>query len=200
MTFEPLATAFADRLKAFLPKCDYPIRTGVHSSTAFALALSADYARVVEDHHLLALLKAKGLEWYGQDQACQAWEPSGDDFLSPALMEAECMRRLMTREDFRVWFDRFLPDAASGTPQALFHPAQVSDRTDGKIAHLDGLNLSRAWCWRSIAATLPVSHPMQTVAREAAERHLTASLAHVTGDYMGEHWLASYALLALTAG
>jgi Protein of unknown function (DUF2891) len=198
--FEPLATAFADRFKTFLPKCDYPIRSGVHSSTAFALALSADYARVVEDHDLLALLTAKGRDWYGQDQACQAWEPSGDDFLSPALMEAECMRRLLGTEDFLIWFDRFLPDAASGEPRALFHPVRVSDRTDGKIAHLDGLNLSRAWCWRSIAGALPAVHPMQTVTRDAAERHLSASLPHVAGDYMGEHWLASYALLALTAG
>ena len=199
-TFAPLATAFSDRFKAFLPKCDYPIRTGVHSSTAFALALSADYARVVGDTELLDLLTAKAMAWYGQDQACQAWEPSSDDFLSPALMEAECMRRFMDEGAFQVWFDGFLPGAASGTPETLFHPARVSDRTDGKIAHLDGLNLSRAWCWRSLAAGLSPHHPVQALASAAAQRHLAASLPHVAGDYMGEHWLASYALLALTAG
>ena len=109
------------------------------------------------------------------------------------------MRRLMAVADFGVWFDRFLPDAASGAPQTLFHPARVSDRTDGKIAHLDGLNLSRAWCWRSIASGLSKEHPVQTLAQEAAERHLSASLPHVAGDYMGEHWLASFALLALSS-
>jgi len=138
--FEPLATAFADRFKAFLPRCDYPIRTGVHSSTAFALALSADYARAVGDQDLLALLTEKAMAWYSWDQACQAWEPSSDDFLSPALMEAECMRRLMPEGTFAGWFDSFLPEAATGSPATLFTPARVSDRTDGKIAHLDGLN------------------------------------------------------------
>ena len=198
-TFEPLACAFADRLKAFLPKCDYPIRTGVHSSTAFALALSADYARAVGDQALLDLLTEKALVWYAGDLACQAWEPSSDDFLSPALMEAECMRRLMPGDSFPAWFDGFLPQAAAGSPATLFAPARVSDRTDGKIAHLDGLNLSRAWCWRSIASGLPGGHAVQGIARAAAERHLQASLPHVAGDYMGEHWLASYALLALSA-
>ena len=197
---EPLATAFAGRFKAFLPLCDYPIRTGVHSSTAFALSLSADYAEVVGDQDLLDLLRTQAMAWYGQDHACQAWEPSGDDFLSPALMEAQCMGRLMEAGGFRDWFDRFLPDAVSGVPQTLFQPARVSDRTDGKIAHLDGLNLSRAWCWRSIAADLPGKHRLQAVAIDAAERHLQASLPHVAGDYMGEHWLASYALLALSEG
>ena len=109
------------------------------------------------------------------------------------------MRRLMAVGAFPIWFDRFLPEAAAGAPGTLFTPARVSDRTDGKIAHLDGLNLSRAWCWRSIAAGLADDHPVQAVAREAAERHLDVSLPQVAGDYMGEHWLASYALLALSA-
>jgi hypothetical protein len=93
-----------------------------------------------------------------------------------------------------------LPRAGEGKPEALFAPARVSDRSDGKIAHLDGLNLSRAWCWREIAASLPAADPMRAAAAEAAERHLAASLPHVAGDYMGEHWLASFALLAITAG
>jgi hypothetical protein len=110
------------------------------------------------------------------------------------------VRRYLPREDFRAWFDAFLPRAAQGEPKALFAPATVSDRSDGKIAHLDGLNFSRAWCWREIAAALPAADPRRGPAEAAAARHLAASLPHVAGDYMGEHWLASFAVLALTAG
>lgn len=196
-TFAPLADAFADRFRAFLPKADYPVRTGVHSSTAFALALASEYAGVAPD--LLPLLREKAQAWYGQDRDCQAWEPSGDDFLSPALIEAEAMRRLLNPVAFRDWFARFLPNAEQGLPATLFIPTRVSDRSDGKIAHLDGVNLSRAWCWRSIASCLPPHFPLRAHALTAAETHLAAGLPHVAGDYMGEHWLATFALLALTA-
>ena len=199
VTHAPLAGAFADRFRDFLPKATYPVRTGVHSSTAFALALAAEYAEVAKDAGLARLLRDKAQAWYGADRGCQAWEPSGDDFLSPALIEAEAMRRLLSRGEFSAWFAAFLPDAASSLPATLFAPATVSDRTDGKIAHLDGLNLSRAWCWRAIAAGLDGNDPLRAVAHDAAERHLAASLPHVAGDYMGEHWLASFATLALTA-
>jgi len=195
----PLAEAFAARFRAFLPKADYPVRAGVHSNTAFALALARDYALVAEDRALERLIRAKAEAWYGADADCQAWEPSGDDFLSPALMEAELMRRLLDPAAFRAWFASFLPRAAEESPATLFAPARVSDRADGKIAHLDGLNLSRAWCWRGIASALDPADPMRAVALEAAEAHLAASLPHVAGDYMGEHWLASFALLALEA-
>jgi len=113
-------------------------------------------------------------------------------------MEAECMRRLLPAEAFRRWFAAFLPRAAHGEPASLFTPARVSDRTDGKIAHLDGLNFSRAWCWRAIAAAVE-DEGLASVARAAAETHLAASLPHVAGDYVGEHWLATFALLALEA-
>lgn len=196
----PLARAFADRFRNHLPLATYPVRTGVHSSTAFALALALDYARVAGDEGLEDLLKAKALSWHRGDRDCQAWEPSGEDFLSPALMEAECLRRVLPPMEFRAWFSAFLPRAAAGDPASLFTPARVSDRSDGKIAHLDGLNLSRAWCWRNIAAALDAGDPVAEAARGAADRHLDASLPHVAGDYMGEHWLASFALLALTAG
>ena len=172
----------------------------MHSSTAFALALALDYAEAAGDGDLGDLLRSKALSWYAGDRDCQAWEPSGEDFLSPALMEAECLRRVLTAEDFRAWFAGFLPRAAEGAPASLFTPASVSDRSDGKIAHLDGLNLSRAWCWSNIAAALAPEDPVAGAARAAAGIHLGASLAHVAGDYMGEHWLASFALLALTAG
>ncbi|MFN3513030.1 MAG: DUF2891 domain-containing protein [Phenylobacterium sp.] len=193
----PLAQAFADRFKAFLPLATYPIRTGTHYNTAFALSLALDYARTCADAELAALVEATALRWYGEDRDCQAWEPSGDDFLSSALMEAECLRRVVAPEAFRAWFSAFLPRAGRREPATLFAPATVSDRSDGKIAHLDGLNLSRAWCWRAIAGALAEGDPTREAALTAADVHLAAGLAHVTGDYMGEHWLASFALLAL---
>jgi len=195
----PLADAMAGRLAAFLPRADYPVRAGVHSNTAFALALAHEYAEVAGDGDLAALIVAKARAWYAGDADCQAWEPSGDDFLSPALIEAELMRRVLPPDEFRVWLARFLPRAAEGDPATLFDPARVSDRGDGKIAHLDGLNFSRAWCWRGIAGFAAPGDPLRAVARGAADRHLAASLPHVAGDYMGEHWLASFALLALLA-
>jgi Protein of unknown function (DUF2891) len=195
----PLARAFAERFRDFLPKATYPVRTGTHSSTAFALALAADYAAAAPDPSLAALLRAKALAWYGDDADCQAWEPGGEDFLSPALMEAECMRRLLPAAEFPAWLDRFLPRLAAGEPAALFRPAEVSDRSDGRIVHLDGLNLSRAWCWRSLATVWAAGDPRRARAEAAAEAHLAAALPHVAGDYMGEHWLATYAVLALEA-
>jgi len=196
----PLAAAFADRFKSFLPIADYPVRAGVHSNTAFAMALAIDYARTCGDAELEELIKATAQRWYGGDRDCQAWEPSGDDFLSPALMEAECMRRCLDGAAFAAWFEAFLPRLAERSPPSLFAPAQVSDRSDGKIAHLDGLNLSRGWCWRALAGTVAPDDPRRAVCDDAAELHLSAGLPHVAGDYMGEHWLASFALLALTEG
>ena len=193
----PLARAFTDRFLAFLPKATYPTRVGTHFNSAFAVTLALEYANVADDGALRNLLVAKARDWYRGDADCQAWEPGGDDFLSPALMEAECMRRVLDAQEFRVWLDRFLPRVADRKPDALFKPAIVSDRTDGKIAHLDGLNLSRAWCWRSIGASWPASDPRRAIALDAADAHLAASLPHVAGEYMGEHWLATFALLAL---
>lgn len=195
-TLAPLAEAFAQRFKDFLPLGDYPIRTGVHSSTAFALRMSADYAERRDDD-LFELMRDKALAWYSADRGAQAWEPSQDDFLSPTLMEAECMRRFMTPVAFQAWFAEFLPNVERREPVSLFTPARVSDRTDGKIAHLDGLNFSRAWCWRQIAAAHDPGSAIAQRAEETAERHLAASLPHVAGDYMAEHWLATFALLAL---
>jgi hypothetical protein len=197
---QPLAEAFAQRFRDFLPKAHYPIRTGVHSSTAFAFALAQDYALAAKDMALSDLFREKARAWYLADRDAAAWEPSGDDFLSATLMEAECLRRLLPREEFLRWLEGFLPRAAQRQPQSLFAPAVVTDRSDGKIAHLDGFNFSRAWCWREIAQALPTSHPLSEVAEAAARDLMAASLPHVAGDYMGEHWLASFALLALTAG
>src|SRR5262245_21935241 len=170
----PLAETFAKRFSAFLPLADYPIRTGVHSSTAFALRLAADYSEP-SDPDLFALMRDKAFAWYGGDRGAQAWEPSQDDFLSPTLMEAECMRRFLAPSAFAAWFADFLPHAADGEPASLFAPARISDRSDGKIAHLDGLNFSRAWCWRAIAAALGDAHPVTNRAHAAAETHIAAS-------------------------
>lgn len=196
----PLALAFARRFTDFLPLADYPVRVGTHYNTAFALRLALDYADVAGDEALGALCRDRALRWHSADRDCQAWEPSQDEFLSPALMEAVLMRRVLEPDVFAVWFDAFLPRLDRQEPATLCRPVGVSDRSDGKIAHLDGLNLSRAWCWREIAGALDTEDPRRSIAREAAQRHLDAALPHVTGDYMGEHWLASFALLALLAG
>jgi hypothetical protein len=189
----PLAAAFADRFKSYLLRLTYPIRTGTHFNTAFAMILALEWAEA-NDAELARLMRARAWDYYGDDCDCPAWEPGGDDFLSSALIEALCMRRaLADDEQFRDWLGSFLPDLAHGRPQGLFTPAFVSDRSDGKIAHLDGFNLTRAWCWRGIADALPDP----TAASVAAAVHLDASLPHVSGDYMGEHWLATFALLAL---
>jgi hypothetical protein len=195
----PLARAIAQRFREFLPAATYPVRTGTHSSTAFALALAAEYAAAAGDEGLSSLLRDKAVAWYGNDSDCQAWEPGGEDFLSPALVEAECMRRLLPAEEFVPWLDRFLPRLAQGEPAALFRPAAVSDRTDGRIVHLDGLNLSRAWCWRALAGSWAEGDPRRARAEAAAALHLAAGLPHLAGDYVGEHWLATYAVLALEA-
>jgi hypothetical protein len=193
----PLADMVAQRFRDFLPIASYPVRVGTHFNTAFALRMAADYA---PDPALHTLLRQTAERWYHPDGNCPAWgEPGGDDFLSPALIEAECMRRLLPPDRFLPWFDRFLPHLAAGQPASLFTPATVTDRSDGKIAHLDGLNLSRAWCFGALADALPEPDPRRPIMQDAAERHLTASLPHIAGDYMGEHWLASFALLALQA-
>jgi hypothetical protein len=190
----PLARAFADRFRAFLPRLTYPIRVGTHYNSAFAVTLAMDYAEEAGDAGLGDLLRERARTWFLGDADCQAWEPAGDEFLSPALMEAECMQRVLEPGAFRIWFARFLPRLGEGQPATLFTPATVSDRSDGKIAHLDGLNLSRAWCLRRLALA---DGNGAEVLRRAAEQHLEVSMQHVSGDYMGEHWLATYALLAL---
>ena len=192
---EPLARAFAGQLADYLRVLTYPIRVGTHFNTAFALVLSLEWGQAF-DPNLAAVIRDRARHWFGADRDCQAWEPGGDEFLSSALIEALCMARAEP-ELFDGWFKRFLPRIGSHDPQTLFSPAIVSDRTDGKIAHLDGLNLSRAWCWKSLAPLLPGDE--RAIATDAAEAHLAAALPHIAGDYMGAHWLASFALLALLA-
>ena len=183
---EPLARSIAAHFDRYLPALTYPIRSGAHFNTAFALILALEWAERFDDG-LAGLIRARSRHWFGGDRDCQAWEPSGDDFVSPALTEALLMSRALASDAFETWFIAFLPLLPDRQPATLFTPATVSDRSDGKIAHLDGLNLSRAWCWRSLG------YP------EHADVHLDAALPHLSGDYMGEHWLQSFALLALLA-
>ncbi|QAY78356.1 DUF2891 domain-containing protein [Sphingosinicella sp. BN140058] len=190
----PLAAAFADRFHLFLPKLTYPLRVGTHFNTAFALTLALEWAEA-NDRGLADLVRRRARDWFGEDRCYHGWEPGGDEFLSGGLSEALLMRTVLGDAGFADWFDAFLPEAAVGIPRSLFTPAIVSDRSDGKIAHLDGLNLSRAWCWRGIADALDPA--LAELVRRTADEHLDASLPHVAGDYMGEHWLATFALLAL---
>jgi hypothetical protein len=190
---EPLARTFAERLRSYLAIPTYPIRVGTHFNTAFALTLSIEWAEAF-DQALAEQIRDRARHWFSADRDCQAWEPGGDEFLSPALSEALCMSRTH-RALFPFWFEQFLPQLAAREPATLFEPAIVSDRSDGKIAHLDGLNLSRAWCWRSVAPWL--GEPERSIALSTADDHLAAAMPHIAGDYMGEHWLASFALLAL---
>ncbi len=194
---EPLARAFADRFTAYLPKLTYPIYVGTHFNTAFALTLAHRWA-ARHDPALLALIEVRACDWFGSLRDCRMLEPGGDEFLSPSLSIAMLMSHAVDREAFVDWFAAFLPLAGETRPDPLFTPAHVSDRSDGKIAHLDGLNLSRAWCMRGIAARLGDCAQSRAMLA-AADLHLAASLPHLEDDYMGSHWLASFALLALEA-
>jgi len=188
---------------AWLPKATYPVRYGVHTNSAFGLARALDYAHAqarAGARALLDAITAKAYAWYGGDTIYPAaWEPSGHDFLSPALCEAELMARILPESEFGFWLSMFLPGIAGGEPAALFTPAVVSDPADGQIAHLHGLNASRAWCWRRIAESLPAGDPRIGPAIAAARTHAGAALPHVVGDdYAVEHWLACYAVLMLS--
>jgi len=197
---QPLSKALAQRLADFLPKQTYPIRTGVHPNTAFALAFAIDYAKKVGDNQLGNLVAERSLKYFSGDKGYPAsWEPGGEDFFSPALLEADLMRRVLKPAEFKRWFYQFLPDIVRDRPKSLLSPAQVTDRTDPKLVHLDGLNLSRAWCMRSIALALPPRDPARRVLAEASLRHEKEALPHIaSGDYAGEHWLASFAVYLLS--
>jgi hypothetical protein len=194
----PLADALRDRFREWLPKATYPVRTGMHGNSAFGLLLALAFARR-ESPELESDITAAALRWFGDDiDYPAAWEPSGSDFLSPALTEATLMSEVLPRQRFPAWLDRFLPALAGGDLASLLRPAIVSDPTDGQIAHLHGLNLSRAWCMRRVAEALPAGDPRAGVLLAAMERHAEASIDAVVGsDYMVEHWLAAYAVLLL---
>ena len=197
---QPLADGFVEKYLAFLPKQNYPIRTGVHPNTSFGLAFALDYARAAGDRKLESLIIERSRTYFARDvNYPAAWEPGGEDFFSPALMEADLMRRVMSKTEFANWFHRFLPGIARNQPKELLQPAIVTDRTDPKLVHLDGLNLSRAWCMRSIAAALPANDKARKVLASSATAHAQAALPFIaSGNYEGEHWLASFAVYMLT--
>ena len=199
----PLADAVTGLFTGWLPKATYPVRYGLHPNTAFALSRSLPHARSLAaagDSRLADAIDNAVARWFRPDADYPGgWEPSGSDFLSPALTEAELMALLLPAGDFARWLTAFLPGIERGEPAALFRPAVVSDSSDGQIAHLHGLNASRAWCWRRIAETLPAGDPRIGPALEAARVHAGAALPHATGDdYMVDHWLAAYAVLLLS--
>jgi hypothetical protein len=197
----PLTDAVEELALTWLDRVVAPVRHGVHTNTAFGLTLLHEHAPALGRDRLAAAVARRAVDWFGADRDYPAgWEPSGQDFLSPALCEADLMRRVLPAGEFPAWLTDFLPGLAERRPPALFTPAEVRDPTDGYQVHLYGLNLSRAWQFRRLAAALPGDDPRTPVLREAAEAHLAASLPHVTGQgFVSDHWLATYAYLALTA-
>lgn len=211
----PLAETVTGKYLSFFPKQKYPIRVGTHFNTAFGLSFAWDYAEALgsgfgekaldagalrQAEHLRRLVAERARTYFeGDRDAPSAWEPSGDDFLSPSLAEADLMRRVLGADEFAHWFDGFMPGLEEGGCANLLAPADVTDRSDPKIVHLDGLNLSRAWCMRSIAGALPAGSARRGVLERAAARHAEATLPHVaSGDYAGEHWLATFAVYLLS--
>lgn len=197
----PLTATIVARYHDYLPRQRYLLRYGLHANSAFGLALALDYANAADDVELAARCRSAAFRWFAADRdAPAAWEPSGSDFLSPALMEADLMRRVLDTAAFAAWLDGFLPGLARGIPAALMAPVPVDERADPLLVHLDGLNLSRAWTLRGIAGALPPADPRRPRLLAAADAHLAAGLDGLeSGEYAGAHWLASFAVLALTA-
>jgi hypothetical protein len=191
----PLEQSTVQRLAEWLPKLPFPVRSGEHSQTAFALGLGIDYARAKNDRIFLETLSGRAHAFYLADMNWPLhYEPSGEDFVSPGLAEADVMRRVLGKNEFAEWFGGFLPDL----PES-FQPVVSPDPSDPKFSHLDGLNLSRAWMLEGIASALPDGDPRVAVLRSRAQAHSTAGLAAVTGEhYVGSHWLGTFAVYLLT--
>jgi hypothetical protein len=199
-TLEPLEEVAAQRFKAWLPKLSHPVRTGEHSQTAFALGLAYDWATSRGDRDMQRLITRRARQYFLNDRHAQlAFEPDGQAFLSPILAEADLMRRLLEPPAFAAWLGAFLPVLSQDGSADWLEPAVVTDRSDGHLVHLDGLNLSRAWMLEGIAAGLPHDDPRVRGLRSAAEAHRRAGLAAVTGEtYEGGHWLGSFAVYLVT--
>jgi hypothetical protein len=193
-SMQPLESAAVRRISDWLKKLSHPVRSGEHSNTAFALGLMIDYARSTSNREFEQLLEGKVRDFYLADRDCPVtYEPSGEDFLSPCLAEADAVRRVVRGKEFADWFGRFLPSTRG------FEPAIVTDPADGKLAHLDGLNLSRAWMMEGIASALPGHDSRAAPLRTLAKRHGEAGLRAVTGEhYEGGHWLGSFAVYLVT--
>ena len=191
---QPLTERIIMNYMEFLPNLNYPIRAGEHTNTAFGLAFAWDYAVSYGIDSLQALIKTKALEFYLDDRNCPIdWEPGGYDFLSPCLEEIDLMRRVLHENEFRNWINGFMPQLISGS--FSLDPGAVSDRTDGKLVHLDGLNFSRAWVLYGLAAQYPEYQHLKDI----ASQHVAYSLPNLTdGNYEAEHWLATFAIYALS--
>ena len=194
-TLKPLETIFSERYLTYLPKLNYPIRTGTHDNTAFGMALSLEYAETVGNTQLKDAIVAKAKELFTNDVNCPiTYEPSGHDFLSPCLQEAWLMSKVLDTKDYKIWLNAFLPQLFDQNFDLEI--GKVSDRTDGHLVHLDGLNFSRATCLFQIAKKLPELNHLKSV----AEKHFNAAFPNISNDdYMGSHWLGSFALQALDA-
>lgn len=196
----PLEDAVLDRLKVWLPKLSYPVRVGEHAQTAFAMGLMMDYARVTGDAAFSELLSSKARQFYLADRICPiAYEPSGEDFLSPCIAEADVMRRVLPPAQFSKWLRDFMPQLRSHSDPGWLKPAVSPDPSDPKLAHLDGLNLSRAWMLEGIASGLPAHDKRLHVLEAMAAAHRKSGLAAVTGEhYEGGHWLGTFAVYLVT--
>ncbi|WP_273275475.1 DUF2891 domain-containing protein [Maribacter polysiphoniae] len=193
VNLQPLVDVIVQGYIDFLPKLNYPIRVGEHSNTAFGMSLAWDYAKTMNHLELQEIIKKSVKRFYIKDIECPLdWEPSGFDFLSPCLQEADVVRKVLTAKEFKHWIKIFLPQLTK--PSFVMEPGKVSDRTDGKLVHIDGLNFSRAWCLYGIAKTLPEYSYLNKIADE----HLNYSLPSIVDDnYEGTHWLGTFALYAL---
>ncbi len=192
INLQPLTDVIVQKYMDFLPKLVYPIRVGEHTNTAFGLSFALDYAQTVKDVKLENTIKKRARDFYLTDQECPLhWEPSGFDFLSPCLEEASLMTKVLDDEEFQIWLDKFLPNLKN--PSFLLEVGKVSDRTDGKLVHLDGLNFSRAWCLKNIADVNQNFPHLIAIAND----HINHSLPALVGDsYEGGHWLGSFAIYA----
>lgn len=197
----PFEADITDSLKTWLPNLAYPIRLGTHNQSSFAFGLIWDWAKVAEDQEMLALIEEKTLDFHRKDVNCPlAYEPSGEDFLSPCLMEADLMRRILPREDFPDWLSGFMPDIPADGSSGWLAPGVVKDASDGKLVHLDGVNLSRAWNLLNIAASLPENDPRIPALVASAKLHEETGIAAVSDThYSGSHWLASFATYLTTS-
>jgi len=192
---KPLVDYVVESYVAFLPKLEYPIRVGEHTNTAFGLSLSIDYARVTKNENFEKLIIERSKDYYLNDSNCPLdWEPSGFDFISPCLQEAELMSKVLDKVAFNKWIKGFLPNLLKQGFE--LKPGRVNDRTDGKLVHLDGLNFSRAWCLYYLSNVVPTEYKQSLI--KVGDQHMKSSMEQVAGsDYMGSHWLASFLVYAL---
>lgn len=199
-TLRPLEDAIVEKTRAWLPNLSYPVRLGTHNQTAFAFGLMLDYTRTVGNTAFADELAQKAITFHQSDTNCPlAYEPSGEDFLSPCLMEADLMRRVLSQQDFIVWLGYFLPQIPIDGSGDWLEPGIVLDASDGKLVHLDGVNLSRAWALEGIASTLPADDPRIPALMAAHAIHRDVGIAAVSDEhYSGSHWLASFATYLTT--